>query len=112
MPRNRHEDGAAEPGDEDVGPASSARVLSAEASAAGAVDDDAALRPKSFGEFVGQKKIADNLAVYVAAARKRRMVREQLQRNHVQDRRQQPVVLRQANDMHVVPLRLCAYRRR
>jgi Holliday junction DNA helicase RuvB len=34
-------------------------------------DDDAALRPRSFAEFVGQKKVADNLAVYVQAARKR-----------------------------------------
>ena len=35
------------------------------------LDDDAALRPRSFAEFVGQKKVADNLAVYVQAARKR-----------------------------------------
>ncbi|HLK89575.1 MAG TPA: Holliday junction branch migration DNA helicase RuvB [Polyangia bacterium] len=34
-------------------------------------DDDAALRPRNFAEFVGQKKVADNLAVYVQAARKR-----------------------------------------
>ena len=34
-------------------------------------DEDAALRPRSFAEFVGQKKIAENLAVYVQAARKR-----------------------------------------
>ena len=34
-------------------------------------DEDAALRPRSFAEFVGQRKIADNLAVYVQAARKR-----------------------------------------
>jgi Holliday junction DNA helicase RuvB len=36
-----------------------------------AADDDAALRPRRFDEFVGQRKIVDNLAVYVAAARKR-----------------------------------------
>jgi Holliday junction DNA helicase RuvB len=65
MPRNRHEDG-------DEPPADPARVLSAETSAADALDEDAALRPRSFGEFVGQKKIAENLAVYVAAARQRR----------------------------------------
>ena len=35
------------------------------------LDDDAALRPRSFAEFIGQKKVADNLAVYVQAARKR-----------------------------------------
>jgi Holliday junction DNA helicase RuvB len=34
-------------------------------------DEDAALRPRSFAEFVGQKKIAENMAVYVQAARKR-----------------------------------------
>jgi Holliday junction DNA helicase RuvB len=34
-------------------------------------DEDAALRPRSFAEFVGQRKIADNMAVYVEAARKR-----------------------------------------
>jgi Holliday junction DNA helicase RuvB len=32
---------------------------------------DAALRPISFAEFVGQRKVAENLAVYVAAAKKR-----------------------------------------
>src|SRR6185295_6984197 len=32
---------------------------------------DAALRPVSFDEFVGQRKVAENLAVYVAAAKKR-----------------------------------------
>ena len=34
-------------------------------------DDDAALRPKRFDEFVGQRKVIDNLAVYVQAARRR-----------------------------------------
>ncbi|MES1208709.1 MAG: Holliday junction branch migration DNA helicase RuvB [Pseudomonadota bacterium] len=34
-------------------------------------DEDAALRPRRFDEFVGQRKIVDNLAVYVQAARKR-----------------------------------------
>src|SRR5881392_3962583 len=34
-------------------------------------DEDAALRPRSFAEFIGQRKIADNMAVYVQAARKR-----------------------------------------
>src|SRR6476659_6637416 len=34
-------------------------------------DEDAALRPRSFAEFVGQRKIAENMAVYVQAARKR-----------------------------------------
>jgi Holliday junction DNA helicase RuvB len=34
-------------------------------------DDDAALRPRTFDEFVGQKKIVENLSVYVQAAKKR-----------------------------------------
>jgi Holliday junction DNA helicase RuvB len=86
MPRRRHEEDERDLGAEDAG-LSSPRVLSAEASfdeasrdeasrdeasrASGAPDEDAALRPRSFAEFVGQKKVADNLAVYVQAARKR-----------------------------------------
>jgi Holliday junction DNA helicase RuvB len=63
MARQRHEDLTAEPG----------RVVSAEAGGGAGpdLDDDAALRPRSFAEFVGQRKVAENLAVYVQAARKR-----------------------------------------
>ncbi len=65
MARNKHDDGEPE-----VTPP--ARAVSPEPSGAGLDrDDDAALRPRSFDEFVGQRKIADNLAVYVKAARKR-----------------------------------------
>ena len=67
MARKRHED-------EGAGASAEARVLSAEAEAgarARDLDEDAALRPHSFAEFVGQKKVAENLAVYVQAARKR-----------------------------------------
>jgi holliday junction DNA helicase RuvB len=64
MARRKHEDGTDEPADE--------RVLSG---SPGVVardrEEDAALRPRSFDEFVGQRKVADNLAVYVQAARKR-----------------------------------------
>jgi len=40
---------------------------------AAAPDDgaEAALRPQSLGEFIGQRKLCDNLAVFVAAARQR-----------------------------------------
>ncbi len=67
MARKRHEEPApvpqAEPApDREVSPAKSVD---------GSDDDDAALRPRVFAEFVGQRKVADNLAVYVAAARKR-----------------------------------------
>jgi len=64
MPRKRHEDG------DDAAPA--ARVVAPDDGGLGRErDEDAALRPRSFGEFVGQKKIAENMAVYVEAARKR-----------------------------------------
>jgi Holliday junction DNA helicase RuvB len=33
--------------------------------------EDVALRPRTFDDFVGQRKVVDNLQVYVAAARKR-----------------------------------------
>ena len=35
-------------------------------------DFDATLRPKSFEEFTGQKKIVDNLRIFIQAARKRK----------------------------------------
>jgi Holliday junction DNA helicase RuvB len=35
------------------------------------IKDDAALRPRSFDEYVGQKKVVDNLKVFVAAAARR-----------------------------------------
>jgi Holliday junction DNA helicase RuvB len=69
--RKRHEDETGRPGDPGE-PISAPRVIAAGAGEnARDLDDDAALRPRSFAEFVGQKKVADNLAVYVQAARKR-----------------------------------------
>ena len=71
MARKRHEDETGQPV-EPGEPIAEPRVLSAGAAEnARELDDDAALRPRSFAEFVGQKKVADNLAVYVQAARKR-----------------------------------------
>src|SRR5882672_11529561 len=68
MSRKRHGD-SEEPGSS---AAPETRVVSSTAQHdEGRVDDDAALRPKTFSEFVGQKKVADNLAVYVQAARQR-----------------------------------------
>jgi Holliday junction DNA helicase RuvB len=61
MARKKHEDE----------PAGETRVSDATAHGGREADDDAALRPRNFAEFVGQKKVADNLAVYVQAARKR-----------------------------------------
>src|SRR5215207_8434567 len=63
MARKRHDD----EDNTDKGAAEPERLVSA----APDRDEDAALRPRSFAEFVGQKKIAENMAVYVQAARKR-----------------------------------------
>jgi Holliday junction DNA helicase RuvB len=35
------------------------------------LDDDAALRPRSFDEYIGQSKVVENLKVFVAAAQRR-----------------------------------------
>jgi holliday junction DNA helicase RuvB len=72
MTRKRHDDGAGEQQQNEVLAGSAPeRLLSPERSAA-ENDEDAALRPKTFDEFIGQRKVAENLAVYVAAARKRK----------------------------------------
>src|SRR5436190_5416840 len=69
MARKKHED---EGEGEGQGEPESERAVSAEARGNGPErDEDAALRPRSFAEFVGQRKIAENMAVYVQAARKR-----------------------------------------
>jgi Holliday junction DNA helicase RuvB len=48
------------------------RIVSGDAQgSASRGDEDAALRPRTFAEFVGQRKVAENLAVYVKAARQR-----------------------------------------
>ena len=72
MARKRHDDDGAGDG-RAARRARSRAVLGRRRTAARArrADDDAALRPRSFDEFVGQRKVAENLAVYVQAARKR-----------------------------------------
>src|SRR5438477_4829053 len=62
MTRKRHDDGPA--------PEPPERVISPER-APGGDEDELALRPRTFEEFVGQRKVTDNLSVYVAAAKKR-----------------------------------------
>jgi len=47
------------------------RLLSPAARLPGDQEEDAALRPKRFDEFIGQRKIVENMAVYVEAARRR-----------------------------------------
>ncbi len=66
MARKRHDDGPAPAAGEP------ARMVSPEAASGEEHALDAALRPTSFSEFVGQRKVAENLEVYVAAAKKRR----------------------------------------
>src|SRR6187551_1820670 len=48
-----------------------ARLVSSAERAPRDQEEDAALRPRRFDEFVGQRKIVDNMAVYVQAARRR-----------------------------------------
>jgi Holliday junction DNA helicase RuvB len=64
--RKRHDDGEQDPSPEAVRPAD--HVMGGEALPS---DEEATLRPRSFSEFVGQRKVAENLAVYVQAAKKR-----------------------------------------
>jgi Holliday junction DNA helicase RuvB len=71
MSRKRHDDVVSAEASEATAGFDPFASSGAHASGGGAVDEDAALRPHSFAEFVGQKKVADNLAVYVQAAKKR-----------------------------------------
>jgi Holliday junction DNA helicase RuvB len=76
MSRKRHDEGGVEDAPlEREGGGAAPRIVSAAAQGgAGSgslAEEDAALRPKSFAEFVGQRKVAENLAVYVQAARQR-----------------------------------------
>jgi Holliday junction DNA helicase RuvB len=66
MARRRHDEG--EP---PAAPPPADRVIAPQRSAE-EVEEDLALRPKSFADFVGQRKVAENLHVYVAAAKKRK----------------------------------------
>jgi Holliday junction DNA helicase RuvB len=59
MARKKHDEIA-------EGEAPPARLVDARA-----LGDDAALRPRTFDEYVGQRKVVDNLKVFVAAARAR-----------------------------------------
>jgi len=63
--RKKHDDG-------DAPSLPPERVVTAEKlEEATAADEETALRPRSFAEFIGQRKVAENLEVYVAAAKKR-----------------------------------------
>src|SRR5687767_8177640 len=78
MARKRHDDGPAVP---EVGAPTVAPLATGPVGDAGRLvdpavseaeqDEDAALRPRSFAHFIGQRKVAENLSVYVQAARKR-----------------------------------------
>ncbi len=68
MARKKHDELAAsnDGDDRDRGAPPPARLIDART-----LGDDAALRPRSFDEYVGQRKVVDNLKVFVAAARAR-----------------------------------------
>src|SRR3954468_14168878 len=68
--RKKHDEGRpAEPSDGDDHAA--ARVERPRIIDPAQLEDDAALRPRSFDEYVGQQKVVDNLKVFVAAAQRR-----------------------------------------
>src|SRR5262245_36351085 len=79
MPRKKQEDLGPDSGDLDDDDGASGRAPGNDAPVealrgeplAGERDLDAALRPKTFEEYVGQRKVVDNLQVFVKAARKR-----------------------------------------
>src|SRR6516162_6428274 len=63
--RKKHDEGAS---DDNAEPGREARPRLVDASL---LEDDAALRPRSFDEYVGQAKVVGNLKVFVAAAQRR-----------------------------------------
>jgi len=86
MARKPHDEGPAEPArpiihrpvsaaskDEvdDLPAADEERLLSPVTRLPGDQEEDAALRPRRFDEFIGQRKIVENMSVYVEAARRR-----------------------------------------
>ena len=70
MARRKHDDGgaAAAPPAADPVVATDEKITDGQALPG---DEESALRPSSFAEFIGQRKVAENLEVYVAAAQKR-----------------------------------------
>ena len=71
MARRKHDDGTTPAAPSSVAPEptpASEQVMDGQAVPG---DDESALRPRSFAEFIGQRKVAENLEVYVAAAKKR-----------------------------------------
>src|SRR5947199_9094409 len=69
MPRKKHDDLAQLEGTEpEAAPRADAIVPGP---IAGDAELDAALRPRTFDEYVGQRKLTDNLKVFVEAARRR-----------------------------------------
>jgi holliday junction DNA helicase RuvB len=69
--RRKHDDGSAPaaPAAAAAEPSPASEKLMDGQAAQG--DEEAALRPRSFAEFIGQRKVAENLEIYVAAAKKR-----------------------------------------
>src|SRR3569623_353922 len=71
--RKKHEEDAHEEREAGARDAAPARPRLVDASL---LEDDAALRPKSFAEYVGQAKVVENLKVFVQAAQRRGEARD------------------------------------
>jgi Holliday junction DNA helicase RuvB len=69
--RRRHDDGTGAAPNLPVAPEAALAGEKITAGEASPGDEETALRPRSFAEFVGQRKVAENLEIYVAAAKKR-----------------------------------------
>ncbi|HZS39933.1 MAG TPA: Holliday junction branch migration DNA helicase RuvB [Polyangia bacterium] len=63
MPRKKHDEATATDGDDAK---ARERIIDARG-----LSDDSALRPRTFEEYIGQRKVVDNLKVFVAAAARR-----------------------------------------
>jgi len=66
--RKRHDDGVAAAPPVAEPEASPEKITDGQALPG---DEESVLRPRTFAEFIGQRKVAENLEVYVAAAKKR-----------------------------------------
>ncbi|MDX2020613.1 MAG: Holliday junction branch migration DNA helicase RuvB [Deltaproteobacteria bacterium] len=77
MARRRHDDGSTQhttdEGAPAAKPAAAPRVISPESNESSDVEikDELVLRPRTFDDFIGQRKVAENLQVYVKAAKQR-----------------------------------------
>jgi holliday junction DNA helicase RuvB len=69
--RKKHDEGPAEAASAPPAPGDAQRIDRPRLVDAALLEDDAALRPRTFDEYVGQSKVVDNLKIFVAAAQQR-----------------------------------------